>query len=120
MFEYKGMFYDDDTKTKNNYYEGGAHFKYLSLYAKLSELQRVLSPRRVAKDEDIKDYKVIKIRRQKVENNSSIIKNNERKKVDMLSESKDKKRLIKKMLKDNSMNKVETIKKKKKRKQYFQ
>ena len=113
MFEYKGMFYDDNSKTKNNFYEGGAHFKYLSLYAKLSELQRVLSPRRIVKDEDIKDYKVIKIRRQKVENNSSIMKNHERKKVDMLSESKDKKRIIKKILKNNSMNKDEKINKKK-------
>ena len=58
MFEYKGMFYGDDSKTKNNFYEGGAHFKYLSLYAKLSELQRVLSPRRVVKDVDIKDYNI--------------------------------------------------------------
>jgi hypothetical protein len=36
MEEYKGIYYGDTTE--QNFYEGGAHFKYIDLYRKLEIL----------------------------------------------------------------------------------
>ena len=77
MFNYKGIFYEENNNIKSNYYEGGAHFKYKDLYQKLSELQRKVSPNRL--DNDIfkiqlktKKYKsnALKITNNKNENNA--------------------------------------------------
>ena len=36
MADYKGIYYKDDTKQK--YFEGGAHFKYIHLYKALEKI----------------------------------------------------------------------------------
>ena len=38
MEEYKGIYYDDETEQK--FYEGGAHFKYISLYKVLEKIAK--------------------------------------------------------------------------------
>ena len=45
MEDYKGIYYNDDTKQK--YYEGGAHFKYKELYKILEELSKKLNSKKI-------------------------------------------------------------------------
>ena len=40
MLNYKGIYYKENDNNEIKYYEGGAHFKYSSLYKKLLELKR--------------------------------------------------------------------------------
>ena len=77
MFNYKGIYYEENNNIKSNYYEGGAHFKYKDLYQKLSELQRKVSSNRLDNDYfkiqlKTKIYKsnALKITNNKNENNS--------------------------------------------------
>ena len=45
MEDYKGIYYNDDTERQ--YYEGGAHFKYLELYKILEELAKKLNSKKI-------------------------------------------------------------------------
>ena len=45
MEEYKGIYYNDDKEQQ--YYEGGAHFKYKELYKILEELSKKLNSKKI-------------------------------------------------------------------------
>ena len=45
MEDYKGIYYNDDKE--QNYYEGGAHFKYNDLYKILEELSKKLNSKKI-------------------------------------------------------------------------
>ena len=47
MEEYKGIYYNDNTKQQ--YYEGGAHFKYIELYRSLEELAIKINSKKLQK-----------------------------------------------------------------------
>ena len=47
MEEYKGIYYNDNTEQQ--YYEGGAHFKYIELYRILEELAKKLNSKKIPK-----------------------------------------------------------------------
>ena len=47
MNEYKGIYYNDNTKQQ--YYEGGAHFKYNDLYKILEELVKKINSKKIPK-----------------------------------------------------------------------
>ena len=75
MFNYKGIFNEEDNNIKLNFYEGGAHFKYKDLYQKLSELQRKVSPNRLDNDNFMMQLKT-----KKYKNNALKITNNKNEK----------------------------------------
>lgn len=47
MDEYKGIYYNDDKEQQ--YYEGGAHFKYKELYKILEELSKKINSKKIPK-----------------------------------------------------------------------
>ena len=47
MNEYKGIYYNDNTEQQ--YYEGGAHFKYNDLYKLLEELVKKINSKKIPK-----------------------------------------------------------------------
>ena len=47
MEEYKGIYYNDDKEQQ--YYEGGAHFKYKELYKILEELSKKINSKKIPK-----------------------------------------------------------------------
>ena len=47
MEEYKGIYYNDNEEQQ--YYEGGAHFKYSELYKILEELAKKLNSKKIPK-----------------------------------------------------------------------
>ena len=47
MEEYKGIYYNDNTEQQ--YYEGGAHFKYIELYRSLEELAKKINSKKIPK-----------------------------------------------------------------------
>ncbi len=47
MEEYKGIYYNDDKEQQ--YYEGGAHFKYKELYKILEELAKKINSKKIPK-----------------------------------------------------------------------
>jgi len=56
MEDYKGIYYNDDTERQ--YYEGGAHFKYLELYKILEELAKKLNSKKIPKTiKHVRKYK---------------------------------------------------------------
>lgn len=65
MAEYKGIYYDDNSKEK--YFEGGAHFRYKQLYKILEKLsaaqkirlnrEKLIKDRQAKKKEKTKDAK---------------------------------------------------------------
>lgn len=61
MKEYKGIYYDDDTQP--HYYEGGAHFKYVELYKRLTQLLKEEQKKNkdIEKDKEAKKEKGKKI-----------------------------------------------------------
>lgn len=112
MINYKGIFYEEDnhnTNNKRNFYEGGAHFKYMSLYKKLSELQRVLSPSRIIIEEP-NENKIIKLKRKKFKNNTYVIKNYKQNSLDKLLESNKNVVIKKEILRNNDFcfNKIQS------------
>ena len=52
MEEYKGIYYNDDKEQQ--YYEGGAHFKYKELYKILEELAKKINSK---KNKNVRIYK---------------------------------------------------------------
>jgi hypothetical protein len=44
---YKGFFHGEGNEQEEKYYEHGAHFPYKTLYSKLENLKKVLSPSRL-------------------------------------------------------------------------
>ena len=74
MADYKGIYYKDDTKQK--YFEGGAHFKYIHLYKaleKISSAQKIkLKREHLIHSKDIK--KTEKCKKNK-KNSEKITKN---------------------------------------------
>jgi hypothetical protein len=57
MEEYKGIYYNDDKEQQ--YYEGGAHFKYKELYKILEELSKKINSKKIPKT--IKHVSIISI-----------------------------------------------------------
>ena len=57
MEEYKGIYYNDDKEQQ--YYEGGAHFKYKELYKILEELSKKKKKKKIPKT--IKHVSIISI-----------------------------------------------------------
>ena len=57
MKEYKGIYYNDDKEQQ--YYEGGAHFKYKELYKILEELSKKINSKKIPKT--IKHVSIISI-----------------------------------------------------------
>ena len=57
MDEYKGIYYNDDKEQQ--YYEGGAHFKYKELYKILEELSKKINSKKIPKT--IKHVSIISI-----------------------------------------------------------
>ena len=57
MDEYKGIYYNDDKEQQ--YYEGGAHFKYKELYKILEELSKKINYKKIPKT--IKHVSIISI-----------------------------------------------------------
>ena len=51
MEEYKGIYYNDDKEQQ--YYEGGAHFKYKELYKILEELAKKMNSKKIPKKNKI-------------------------------------------------------------------
>lgn len=47
MEEYKGIYYNENAE--QNYYEGGAHFKYIELYQILDEIAKKASSKKIPK-----------------------------------------------------------------------
>ena len=47
MEDYKGIYYNDNIEQE--YYEGGAHFKYIELYRILEELAKKLNSKKIPK-----------------------------------------------------------------------
>lgn len=47
MQEYKGLYYNDNTEQQ--YYEGGAHFRYKDLYQILEELVKKANSKKIPK-----------------------------------------------------------------------
>ncbi len=47
MNEYKGIYYNDNTEQQ--FYEGGAHFKYSDLYRILGELVKKVNSKKIPK-----------------------------------------------------------------------
>lgn len=47
MEEYKGLYYNDNTEQQ--FYEGGAHFKYKDLYQILEELVKKANSKKIPK-----------------------------------------------------------------------
>ena len=43
MINYKGIFYEKNSYI-HKFYEGGAHFKYIDLYKRLYDIQKIISP----------------------------------------------------------------------------
>ena len=57
MEDYKGIYYNDDKEQQ--YYEGGAHFKYKELYKILEELSKKINSKKIPKT--IKHVSIISI-----------------------------------------------------------
>ena len=57
MDEYKGIYYNYDKEQQ--YYEGGAHFKYKELYKILEELSKKINSKKIPKT--IKHVSIISI-----------------------------------------------------------
>jgi hypothetical protein len=56
MEEYKGIYYNDDKEQQ--YYEGGAHFKYKELYKILEELAKKINSKKIPKkNKNVRIYK---------------------------------------------------------------
>ena len=47
MDDYKGIYYNDNIEQE--YYEGGAHFKYIELYRSLEELAKKINSKKIPK-----------------------------------------------------------------------
>ena len=47
MEEYKGIYYNDNAEQQ--YYEGGAHFKYIELYKILDEMAKKANSKKIPK-----------------------------------------------------------------------
>ena len=73
MLEYKGLYYN--CSNDNHFYEGGAHFKYLELYARLNMLAYEINEK--YKDNTNSDNNKSSIDQNEIsENNNNIIKDN--------------------------------------------
>ena len=56
MEGYKGIYYNDDKEQQ--YYEGGAHFKYKELYKILEELAKKMNSKKIPKkNKNVRIYK---------------------------------------------------------------
>ena len=78
MADYKGIYYKDDTKQK--YFEGGAHFKYIHLYKaleKISSAQKIkLKREHLIHSKDIKKTEKCKKNKKITEKSGKNINNN--------------------------------------------
>ena len=72
MEEYKGIYYNDNAEQQ--YYEGGAHFKYIELYKILDEMANKANSKKIPKT--IKQNTNINMRTRNNKNNLSQSKTN--------------------------------------------
>ena len=70
MAEYKGIYYQDDSKQR--YFEGGAHFKYIHLYKALQKLSS--SQKEKLKREQLRKKREIKKKEKNLKSNLPISK----------------------------------------------
>ena len=71
MADYKGIYYKDESKQR--YFEGGAHFKYMSLYKVLEKLSSAQKLK--LKREELINKKEIKKKEKPLKKKESIAKN---------------------------------------------
>lgn len=72
MADYKGIYYKDDSKQR--YFEGGAHFKYIHLFRileKLSSAQKIkLQKEQLIHNKEIKKSKKLKKQSEQISKNN--------------------------------------------------
>ena len=73
MFEYKGLYYD--CSNENHFYEGGAHFKYYELYARLEMLAYEINEKIKDNNNSVNNEDCIN-QNEISKNNNNIIKDN--------------------------------------------
>ena len=71
MADYKGIYYKDESKQR--YFEGGAHFKYMSLYKVLEKLSSAQKLK--LKREELNNKREIKKKEKPLKKKESIAKN---------------------------------------------
>ena len=104
MFEYKGLYYD--CSNENHFYEGGAHFKYHELYARLEMLAYEINEKMKDNNHSVNNESCIH-QNEFSENNNNIIKDN------LIEKEKKINQIEKKEEKFNNENKLIFVKTKK-------